>query len=351
MTVSPVSARRRRRSLLAVLVVAVVIVVAVVVVIARGVNGLFGGDADYTGTGTGSVIVHVESGDTETAIGETLVHDGVVASAGAFTSAASGNAKAADIQPGYYRLRHHMSGAAAVKLLVDPSSVVNQQVVIPEGFTAAEIVARIAADTTISTASLQAAIAHPAGLGLPAYANGKVEGLLYPATYEFAPGTTATQALAQMVARFRQEATDLDLAKAARQEGLTPYQAVILASILEHEYKLPADLTKIAEVFLNRHRQGRPLGSNATLAYVLGHAPTSESDLHLASPYNTEFSPGFPPTPIGSPGELTLNAVLHPASGNLLYFVIVDKAGHAAFASTDAGYQRISAQAHANGLH
>jgi UPF0755 protein len=331
----------RRGPLLAVLGIALILLVVVVVVVARAINGLVGGNSEYSGEGSGNVVVHVESGDTLTQIGALLASDHVVASEGAFTDAAAANSKAQQIGPGYYRLHLHMSAAAAISLLLEHSSLVQTAVVIPEGFTAADIVNRIAADTDITTGALQSALQNPSALGLPSWAHGHVEGLLYPATYDFSPGVSAQEALQAMVTRFKQEAVSLHLAAAAQREGLSEYDVVILASIVQNEGQLTADLPKIAEVFLNRIKNHMPLGSNATLAYVLHHAPKTYTDLHTATPYNTEFQPGLPPTPINSPGEAALSAVLHPIAGPWLYFVTLPPDGHAAFATTEAGYQQL----------
>ncbi len=339
---------RRRAPIIAVLVVAVALIAVAVIVVARGVNGLFGGNPDYTGDGTGTVVVHIQSGSSLADIGNTLENDGVVESVGAFTDAASANSKATRIGPGYYRLHQHMSAASAIALLLQPSSLVQSTVVIPEGFTAADITSRIAADTNISSTALQAALKDPSSLGLPSWANGHVEGLLFPATYSFAPGTSATQALSQMIARFNQEAATLHLKQASKAVGLSEYDAVILASIVQNEGKVLTDYPKIAEVFLNRMHNKMPLGSNATLAYVLHRAPTTYSDLHTDSPYNTEFKPGLPPTPINSPGEAALQAVLHPTKGPWLYFVTLPPDGRAAFATTEAGYKQLEAEANSS---
>jgi UPF0755 protein len=345
-------ARRRHAPIVAVLLVAVLILVGAAVLAIHYVGGLFGQNADYSGSGYGSVTVHVDAGDTQTAIGQTLTDDGVTASVGAYTQAAAANPQADRIQPGYYRLHHHMSAASAVSLLLSKTSLVQTSVVIPEGFTADAIVQRIAADTTISPASLHAALRNPSALGLPAAAKGRVEGFLFPATYDFAPGTTATQALAAMVTRWKQEAATLDLPRAAHRVGLTPYQVVTLASIVQREGRLNQDFPKIAQVFLNRLHQGMPLGSNATLYYVLGpdHGPLTASDLASNSPYNTEHRAGLPPTPINSPGEAALQAVLHPTKGPWLYFVTIDQAGHTGFATSYSGFQRLQAEAKANGV-
>lgn len=343
-TESSHQSRPRRGPMLAVVAVALAVLIVAVVFVAKAVNGLLGGASDYTGDGSGSVVVQVTSGQTLAEIGQTLVDDHVVASVTAFTNAASENSRAQQIGPGDYRLHLHMSAAAAISLMLQPSSVVQATVVIPEGFTATAIANRLTAQDKISADALQAAIKDPSGLGLPAYAGGHVEGFLFPATYQFGPGASATDALHQMVARFDQEAAALHLAAGARAEGLTPYDVVILASIVQNEGRLPADFPKIARVFLNRIHDHMPLGSNATLAYVLHRAPTTSSDLHTDSPYNTEFKPGLPPTPINSPGEAALQAVLHPTPGPWLYFVTLPPDGHAEFANTEAGYQQLEAK-------
>jgi UPF0755 protein len=155
-----------------------------------------------------------------------------------------------------------------------------------------------------------------------------------------------------MVARYRQEATTLHIPATGTVKGLSAYQIVTLASIVQREGRLVQDFPRIAEVFTNRMAQGMPLGSDATLFYVLGpnHGPLTSSDLASTSPYNTRLRPGLPPTPINSPGEAALKAVLHHPSGPLLYFVTIDKAGHTAFATTLTQFNTLVAQSRANGV-
>jgi UPF0755 protein len=95
-----------------------------------------------------------------------------------------------------------------------------------------------------------------------------------------------------------------------------------------------------------------PLGSDATLYYVLpaNHGGLTSADLHLNSPYNTRLHTGLPPTPIASPGATALTAALHPATGPYLYFVTIDKAGHAAFATTLQQFNQLVVQSRRNGV-
>jgi UPF0755 protein len=345
--------RRGRRLAGSMIALAVVVILVVAVVgVAHVAKSLRGTSDDYTGSGSGTVLVVVHPGDTSSAIASTLVDDHVIRSVGPFTSAAEADPRSRQIGPGTYRLHQHMQGSLALSLMLKPSSLVDFKVTIPEGFTVASILARIAAQTPITTAALKKAIAPPNKIGLPSYANGHPEGFLFPATYDVQPGTTAVELLHEMVVRYQQEATSLHLPASGTLHGLSAYQIVTLASIVQREGRLVADFPKIAEVFTNRMAANMPLGSDATLFYVLGpnHGPLTSTDLASNSPYNTRNRPGLPPTPINSPGEAALKAVLHHPSGPLLYFVTIDKAGHTAFATTLSQFNTLVAQSRANGV-
>ena len=345
---------RRRAAVVIVLLAVIGIIAAAFLVGARIFDGLFGAPADYSGRGTGSVQVQVHEGDSITAIGQTLEDKGVVQSADAFVEAANNSDKASTIGPGFYELRMHMQASLALNLLLDPNSLVQSRVVVPEGLRQRDIFARIdEASDEISLAQLEQAAKDPAALGVPAWGQGHpLEGFLFPATYDFPPGTTAKQALSAMVKRFNDEASALHLVAAAKQLGYSPYEVLTLASIVEREGRLTADFPKIAEVFYNRLKAGMNLGSDATLFYVLppDHGPLSNSDLELDSPYNTRKNAGLPPTPIASPGSAALTAALQPEHGPYLYFVTIDKSGKAAFATTLEEFNRLVAQSRANGV-
>ena len=344
----------RRRVAVALVALGVVAVLVVVGLLAKhAFNSIFGAPADYSGNGFGSVQVVIKPGDSLTAIGQDLADAGVTASSGAFTDAADGNQRAASIGPGTYRLHKHMSGSAALALLLNPASLMQSRVTIPEGRRLADIITTIAADSEISTSDLQAAAKNPSALGVPAWGSGHpLEGFLFPATYDFQPGTTATQALTAMVTRFNQEASTVNLVAGANKVGLSPYEVLTLASIIEREGRLTADFPKIAEVFYNRLHRNMALQSDATLFYALppNHGPLTQSDLKLDTPYNTRTHTGLPPTPIASPGENALLAALHPAHGPYLYFVTIDKTGRAAFATTLDQFNQLVAESRRNGV-
>jgi len=346
-----------RRLAVAVIVVALLAVVVVgVAVFARGMDGirsLLGSPPDYSGAGSGSVVVQVQAGDSLSQIGTRLKTDGVVRSQGAFTKVASDNDKARLIGPGYYRLRHHMKASLALALLLDPRSLVASRVVVTEGMRMDAILLAIAKDTHLSLDQLKAPAADPASLGVPSWGRGhSLEGFLFPATYTLPPDATAHQALAAMVTRFNQEAASIDLAGAAAAQHRSPSDVLTLASIVQREGRLDSDFPRIAEVFDNRLHRGIPLGSDATLYYIkpLGYGLLTASDLKLNSPYNTRLHAGLPPTPIVSPGDLALKAALNPPRGPYLYFVTIDKAGHAAFATTLSQFNALVVQSRRNGV-
>jgi UPF0755 protein len=315
-----------------------------------GVRALVGtvrgaGD-DYSGEGSGTVVVQVHTGDTASDIATALTRAGVVKSATAFRRAANADARSRGLQPGFYQLKRRMSAGEALALMLDPVALVQSRVTVPEGTTAAATLDLLARHAGIPVESSRGALARPAELGLPGYAKGRAEGFLFPATYRFPPGTTAGQALTEMVRRYQRAADELGIDAKAGAVGRTPYEVLIVASIVQGEAKLPEDFPKVATVIYNRLARGMPLQMDSTINYVLperkGHLTTA--DININSPYNSYRVPGLPPTPIGAPGEMALRAALSPAPGALLYFVTIDRAGHNAFTDSYQEFLRLKAE-------
>jgi UPF0755 protein len=351
----PPPRRRRRRTLgiLAVLGVAALLVAGLAVGAGRLLTAV-GRTPNYSGPGTGSAVVQVHTGDSLTAIGQALTKAEVVKSEAAFKEAAKAEPRAQSVQPGWYRLRQHMSGTAAAALLLNPSAKIKSKVVVPEGTRLSGVLDLISKSTEISLPNLNAAAANPAALGIPPYANGLLEGFLYPATYEFGPDTTAADALRAMVARFVQEATDANLVSGSAAIGRTPYEVITVASLVEKEARVPDDYSKVAQVAYNRllPSWNKPLGFDSTINYALPErqGDLRTSDLAVDSPYNSRTHKGLPPTPINSPGRAALDAALHPTPGPWTYFVTIDKSGHAAFSDTQAQFDKDVATSRANGV-
>lgn len=302
---------------------------------------------DWTGDGTNSVQIEVAPGDTSTDIAKALVAAGVVKTVTAFVDEAQDNAKARDIQPGTYQLREHMSAQNALALMLEPTALVGGRVTIPEGTKLSKAEAIIAAKSQITVSDLDKVLSQPKTLetmGLPSYAKGKPEGFLFPATYNVTASTTASALVAQMVAQFGQVSNAIGLDAGAKKINLTPYQVVIIASLIEAEVKRPQDYAQVAEVIDNRLRKGMKLELDSTVNYALGTAKPflSQSDLKVESAYNTYLHTGLPPTPINSPGRAALQAALNPAKGNFLYFVTTDQVtGETEFTSSVSEFNKL----------
>jgi UPF0755 protein len=291
---------------------------------------------DYTGQGTGEVQIRVQDGDTLSDIARTLVKADVVASVGPFVNAAEANKNSVGIQPGVYGMRLQMSGQAALDLLLDPKARLLSRVTLPEGLTVQRTLAKLAEQTGRPVEELQAAAADTASLGLPAYANGSLEGFLFPATYDIEPDTTPTDVLRQMVARGVRAMNDLKIPEDQRLRVLTE------ASIVQAEAGSVEDMGKVATVLNNRLSDGMPLQLDTTVNYANGKSgiTTTPQDRQNPSPYNTYLHPGLTPGPISNPGEEALRAVLNPTPGEWRYFVVVDPhTGETRFAVTGAEHQ------------
>jgi UPF0755 protein len=306
---------------------------------------------DYTGPGFGDVTVQVLPGDTATSLAPRLVNLGVVASTSSFISAAKSSKDPDGLEPGFFRLHHHMNSALAYALLLKPSSRIQTVVTIPEGLRKTQILETLEAKTGTSASAFAKALKDTSALGLPSYANGNPEGFLFPATYTFNPGTSALSMLQTMVAQFNKEAASINLPAAAKTAQLTQNQVITVASILEAEAGNPKYYADVAEVIYNRLNQGMFLGLDSTVNYALNRFGVSltNAQLHVNSLYNTFIHLGLPPGPIDSPGNAAIEAALHPAHGNLLYFVTVNvKTGLTKFATTQAGFQQLQNECNQN---
>jgi UPF0755 protein len=307
--------------------------------------------ADYSGPGTGYLVVQVPSGASASSLGPELARLGVVASARAFVLAAEHSSNPNGLLPGFYGMHLHMQAALAYALLLDPKNLVQVTVTIPEGWRLSQVVAYLGAKSGIPASAYEAVLKNPAQLHLPGYANGRPEGYLFPATYEVVPHETALGVLTGMVQRFEQEAAQINLPVAAKQVHLTEGQVIIMASLVEAEGGRVSDYPKIARVIYNRLEQHIPLQLDSTVLYGLNTYGIIANDQQLtsSSPYNTYKHTGLTPGPIDNPGNAAIQAVLHPASGNWLYFVTVNpKTGETLFTASQAQFQQYRAELEQN---
>ncbi|MGH9004636.1 MAG: endolytic transglycosylase MltG, partial [Acidimicrobiia bacterium] len=227
---------------------------------------------------------------------------------------------------------------------------VQGRVVVPEGSRLAEVVGIIARSSDIPRKEVVAALGDDAAIGLPPYAEGHPEGYLFPATYVVDPGTTASSLVRQMVGRFHQAAEGVGLESRGKALGVTPAEAVVVASLVEGEARHAEDFGKVARVVYNRLDEGMRLQFDSTINYALDADKTTVSlqDLEANSPYNTYRHTGLPPGPISSPGEAALEAALDPPKGDWLYFVTVDDAGTTKFTSDYQEFLRFKEELNRN---
>ncbi|GAA1504461.1 hypothetical protein GCM10009677_40790 [Sphaerisporangium rubeum] len=322
--------RRQRRKGYAAFLLAMIIIVGVV-----GAGGYYGYTwirgvttvKDYTGQGSGEVVVTIKEGQSAGDVAQTLVDQGVVASERAFINAIGAAGKSASLQPGEYKLRKGMAAAQAVPLL-DPELRLKTTLTLREGLRLSQVYEQLSTATGRSVKEFQAAAKDAKGLGLPSYARGRLEGFAFPATYEVSPRTSPEELLGAMVERFDRAADDAGLVAGARRVGLTPLQVITVASIVQAESGKYEDMPKVARVIYNRLNRDpqMKLQMDSTVMYGLGEygiAATHEQ-LKSKSPYNTYARLGLPPGPIGNPGDHAIEAALNPAEGPWLYFVTVD---------------------------
>ncbi len=331
--------RRKRRTgraakRLLVFVVAIALIGAAAfaaVAVLKPVFSGFGGDTDFPGPGSGQVQVTVNPGDTGRAIANTLFTAGVVKTAKAFSDAAADNPASAGIQPGEYTLQKEMKASDAVAYLVNPANRSVPMVTIPEGRWKSEVFAILAKASGKPVADYEAAAKDATAIGLPAGAQGNVEGYLFPATYEFAKDSTPTEQLRQMV----QKAVSTLTAQGVAPDDMQ--KVVITASILEAEGRSTEDREKQARVLLNRIDKGMNLQLDSTVSYGVQKRALTTTDAERAdkNPYNTYVNPGLPAGPIGNPSASAIEAALHPADGPWLFWVTVNPStGETKFAVT-----------------
>lgn len=291
---------------------------------------------DFSGSGTGEVVFMIHDGDNGADIAENLVDEGVTASYDAFYDLLLEQSPEPEFHPGAYQLAEQMSAQAALDALQDPANKLESTFVIQEGMWAMNALAEAALVTGIPIEELQAAAANLPALGLPPEAT-SVEGFLFPATYTVEPGMTADGVVKMLVDRSFQA---LDAAGVAPEDR---WRTVIKASLIEREAGLRDDYYKVSRVIENRLNpelfESGLLQFDSTVHYGLGDdsvVTTTDAERgDPANPYNTYVHPGLPPGPIGNPGDLAIDAALHPAEGSWLYFVTVNlDTGETVFSST-----------------
>ncbi|MDN3292901.1 endolytic transglycosylase MltG [Streptomyces ficellus] len=215
-----------------------------------------------------------------------------------------------------------------------------KMLVIPEGWRAAQVYDAVDRALKAPPGTTRQA-AESGKLKLPADAQGNPEGFLFPATYPVYKKTTPRSLLDYMVRTAHERFGADRISAGAQRNGVTLYQMVTIASIVQAEADSPEDMGKVARVVHNRLAQGMALQMDSTLNYALGRSTidTSHADTRMESPYNTYNRQGLPPTPIDNPGEQAMHAAINPPPGDWLYFVTV-RPGDTRFTADYAEHQR-----------
>jgi UPF0755 protein len=344
-------------SLLALGVVAVLVIGAVGFWTIRQINP--------SGTAAEAVNFTVQAGDNLNTVSDRLQAEGIITSARVFRWYAGRHGKF-DPAPGYYTLRPRDTMGNILQRLKTPPAQTYDKVTFPEGFTLEQFAQRLQAKVPRLSADvfMQAAASGTIRSKYEPDGVSNLEGLLFPDTYQVAGNETEQQVLTRLVKAMDSMAARIGIDQAPQKVLLTPYQVLIVASIIEREAKVPEDRPMIARVIYNRLFFKMPLQIDSTLYY--GQPPNTSFDTLKATdtPYNTYLHNGLPPAPIASPGRASIMAALNPSPNPdpkacpasqktpcaWLYYVLSDSAGHHAFATNAADHAKNVAKAKAAGL-
>ena len=333
-TPKPRSARRRRGPGR---IIAIGVLLAIVAGLAWFANQLF---QPFKGDGGERVSVTIPQGSSLAQIADILEREGVVEDAGFFQLRARLEGHSGDLRPGTYELRKDMSFTAALDALQEgvPPDVV--RVAIPEGLSREEIRPLTKGlRGNYMRASRRSRRLDPSAYKAPRGAS--LEGFLFPATYELKKGRPVKALVKEQLAQFKRKFGRVDL-RYARRKNLTPYDVLIIASLIDREAMVAKERRLVASVIYNRLHEGIPLGIDATVRFITGNwrRPLRQSELANPSPYNTRVHAGLPPGPIGNPGLASIEAAAHPAKTKYLFYVVkVGSCGEHRFAKTDAEFQ------------
>lgn len=301
------------------------------------------------------IVVEVPEGSSTERITEILDEKGVVGQAKLFLGFLA-RSKMGPFQAGSYRFRKASSFQQALDALERGPEINFDRLTIPEGLILAQVAERVGRIP-----------GRTAGRFLEVAGSGQVrsryqpegsmnlEGLLLPETYNIDDADDERAILERMVGAFDDVGARVGLDQVAQGGLVTPYQAAIVASLVEREARVPEDRGMIARVVYNRLRRRMPLQVDATVIYALGKTGEKDvrvlnKDLQVDSPYNTYKVTGLPSAPIAAPGRAALEAAVDPPPGPWLYYVVVEASGKHAFATTLDEHNRNIALAQSRGL-
>lgn len=309
----------------------------------------------FHGPGHGRVTVTVPPRAGAHQVGDLLARNGVVASGFFFYLRARLDGDTGKLYARTYHLALGMSYSQALKILTTPPPKIPvTNVTIVPGDTRLQINALLRSQGihgSYTAATRSSRLLRPGWYGAPA-STPSLEGFLYPDTYQLRVPISIGALVGDQLKEFRQVFSRISTSY-ARSHGLTPYDVLIVASIVEKESATRHDDPLVASVIYNRLKDGIPLGMDSTTRYEFNDytKPLTQSQLAAPSPYNTRLHKGLPPTPISNPGLSALEAAAHPAATNYLYFVVkpgtcgssVFTSSYSQFLADSARYQQARA--------
>ena len=339
--------RRRRRRTLVVLAIVLLPIVLVAVF-----AGWFIYELNPPGDPGRKISVTFPADTSNERVGEVLADKGVIGSATAF-SVFTKFTGAGPFKAGRYSLREDLGVRDAVSTLKrGPAKGPESTLALPPALTLDQIADRVGQLPGHTKEGFLAAA--QSGIVRSRYQPPEVtslEGLLYPDTYSIAKDETDEEIVARLVSAFDAQADAIGLST-ANTSGLSPYQTIVAASLIEREAKLDEDRPLIAAVIRNRLQSGMPLQIDATVCYAKGGCETAptKADLEIDSPYNTYRVQGLPPTPISSVSGQSLAAAAKPADAPYLFYVLIDRDGRHKYATTEEEHNRNVEEARQKGL-
>jgi UPF0755 protein len=344
-------AHHRIPNIMIALVLAVLLIGGTTVVFFKGVGFLrdLKGAPDYPGPGDAEIAVTIPLGAGAETMATVLFENDVVLSREAFIDVAyKSPAYFETIQAGDYLMYTKMTALDALKLLADPNNVLRQQFTVPEGLRNTQVFQRISETIGVPMSDFEAIAADPSELPLPDWARNWTEGFLFPNTYGYDSTPTALEALWPMVNEFNRVIEEIEFLEACEALGVDPFDAIVVAGIIEKEGADPRYARDIASVIYNRLAIGMKLELDSTVIYandILGTLSTDADQRNIDSPYNTYRYEGLPPGAIANPGRVALEAAIHPTVTDYYYFVATNPStGETKFGRTWAEHEANAAE-------
>ena len=321
-----------------------------------GLTGLVeSGDQSTEVTPGQHVQIGVPSGSSARQIGSILVENAVIASSSTFEGVVRSRDVANQLKAGEYEFISGMEIDTIVDVLIEGPNITTFRVMVVEGRRIGEVMSDLARQSAFEEPDFIAALVDGSvqSIYLPSEIGGiqAWEGLLFPDTYEFFGDATPPEMLQRMANEMERRVSQLSW-DGVMGKGLSIYEAVIMASMVEAEAAVDDDRPLIASVLYNRLDEGMLLQIDATVLYALGQRSTglTTDDLEVDSPYNTYGVLGLPPTPIGALGFKSLEAISVPATTDFLYYVLTAEDGSHTFTNNYDDFLAAKEQARADGF-